>query len=121
MAALSFGTAGVAFLVAYQGGAEILAKVVSSPQTAELNIRKREPTLMKWVHIGQIETAAVIVIAATIEKGNVQTRNAILVGGFLGMIVSELEYLYAKKSGKNNPGPETEEYPEEQNAVQVYS
>jgi len=101
---------GVAFLVSYGISAEVLAKDVSSPQTAELNIRKRAATLMKWVHLGQVESAAVIIIAAAIDKPH---RIPILAGGFLGMAVSECEYLYAKKSGLENPGPPTEEYPHE--------
>jgi hypothetical protein len=101
------GSFGIAFIVSYGISAETLAKDVSSPQTAEINIRKRATTLMKWVHIGQIESAGVIAIAAICDKPN---RKAILLGGMLGIAVSEIEYLHAKKSGIENPGPETEQY-----------
>lgn len=114
---MSGGIAGVAFIIGYLASADLLAKDVSSPQTTEINIRKREDTLMKWVHVGQVETAGVIIIAAAIEGGNPRVRNALLLGGALGMLVSELEYMHAKKSGKNNPGPETEEYPNEPQEV----
>lgn len=115
---LNSGVGGIAFLVSYAMSAEVLAKDVSSPQTAEINIRKRAGTLMKWVHIGQVESVFVIVIAASIEGRHPKIRNAILIGGFLGMAVSEAQYLYAKWSGLNNPGPETEEYQE--NGNQIY-
>jgi hypothetical protein len=108
--ALALGTSGsfgIAFLVSYGITAEAIAKDVSSPQTAEINIRKRQHTLMKWVHVGQAESAVMIGIAAFCDKKH---RVPILWGGFLGMAVTELEYLYAKSSGLNNPGPETEEY-----------
>lgn len=109
---MSGGIAGVAFIIGYLASADLLAKDVSSPQTSEINIRKRGDTLMKWVHVGQVETAGVIIIAAAIEGGNPRVRNALLFGGALGMLVSELEYLHAKKSGMQNPGPETEDYRE---------
>lgn len=107
---LGNGGQGIAFLVAYGLGCEAIAKDVSSPQTAELNIQKREATLMKWVHLGQAESLMVILVAASIDKKH---RNAILAGGLLGMAITEVEYLYAKKSGLENPGPPTEEYPSE--------
>lgn len=101
------GSQGVAFLVSYGIACEILAKVCSSPQTAELNIQARGDTLFKWVHLGQAETLAIIVIAASIDK---QHRNAILAGGLLAMTINEAEYQYAKKSGLSNPGPMTESH-----------
>lgn len=99
------GSNGIAFLVAAGITYEIIAKDVSSPQTAELNIQTRAPTLMKWVHVGQVESIAFITIAAMIDK---PYRKPILAGGILAMIITELEYLYAKKSGLENPGPATE-------------
>lgn len=98
---------GIAFLVSAALVDEKIAKDCSSPQTAEINIRKRHDTLMKWVHIGQAEAALFIAIAAYIDKAH---RQPILFGGILSMIITECEYLYAKNSGLNNPGPETEEY-----------
>jgi hypothetical protein len=107
--ALALGQSnGIAFLVAYGITCEAIAKDVSSPQTAEMNIRKRARTLMKWVHIGQTESLFVVVIAAAIDKKH---RNAIIAGGVLGMAITEIEYVYAKQSGLTNPGPPTEEYP----------
>lgn len=105
--ALGSGSNGIAFLVAGGIVYEIIAKDVSSPQTAELNIKKREATLMKWVHIGQIEAAVFILIASIMDKKH---RVPIIAGGVLGMVITEAEYLHARDSGLRNPGPMTEEY-----------
>jgi hypothetical protein len=106
--ALALGASnGIAFLVAAGITYEIIAKDVSSPQTAEINIRKREATLMKWVHVGQVESIALITLAAIIDKKH---RAPILMGGILAMVITEFEYLHAKSAGLANGGPETEEY-----------
>lgn len=105
--ALGSGSDAVAFLVAAGIVYEIIAKDVSSPQTAELNIRTREATLMKWVHVGQVESMAFIAIAVAFQPDKTKP---ILVGGVLAMVVTELEYLYARKSGLENPGPATEQH-----------
>lgn len=103
--ALGSGSDAVAFLVSAGIVYEIIAKDVSSPQTAELNAATRAPTLMKWVHVGQIEAAAFVGIAVMFEP---KKAKPILIGGILAMAVTELEYLHAKKSGLENPGPPTE-------------
>lgn len=105
MALALTGSNGIAFLVSYGLVCEAIAKDVSSPQTAHLNAKTRAPTLMQWVHIGQAEGAAIIAIAAIVDK---QHRNAILAGGILAMVVTEIEYLYAKKAGLESPEPPTE-------------
>jgi hypothetical protein len=105
--AFSFGpSAGIAFLVAAGITYEIIAKDVSSPQTAEINIRSRAGTLMKWVHIGQVESAFFIAAAAYADK---EHRMPILAGGILAMVITEAEYIHAKRSGLKNPGPPTEQ------------
>jgi hypothetical protein len=98
---------GIAFLVAAGITYEIIAKDVSSPQTAELNAEKRAPTLMKWVHVGQVESILFIVLAATFDKRH---RQPIIIGGVLAMIITEAEYLHAKQSGLANGGPPTEDW-----------
>jgi hypothetical protein len=108
--ALGTGSNGIAFLVSAGIVYEIIAKDVSSPQTAELNAKKRAPTLMKWVHIGQLESAAFIAIACYFEP---KQWKPIVIGGILAGAITELEYQHAKKSGLANPGPPTEEYPAE--------
>lgn len=103
----SNGSTGVAFLVSGGIVYEIIAFACSSPQTAEINIRKREETLMKWVHIGQGLSAVFIAAAVMMDKKH---RGAILAGGLTAMISTELLYQHAKAAGKAKAGPETEQY-----------
>jgi hypothetical protein len=98
---------GLAFIISYTMTGEIMAKDVSSPQTTELNAETRAPTLMKYVHIGQVESLAVIGIAAACDK---TYRAPILVGGLAGVAVNEALYQYAKQQGMANPGPPTEQH-----------
>lgn len=105
--ALGSGSDAIAFLVSAGIVYEIIAKDVSSPQTAELNAYKRAPTLMKWVHVGQVEAAFFIAVACWFEPSKVKP---ILIGGLLAMGITEVEYIHAKQNGIANPGPATEEY-----------
>jgi len=100
------GTWGIAFLVSAGIAHEIMAKDNSSPQTTEINASTRAATLMKYVHIGQVETLAFILIAAIVDKKN---RVPILLGGFSAMIINEALYLHAKQAGlaSQEPGTET--------------
>lgn len=98
---------GIAFLVGAATVAEFIAKDVSSPQTTELNADKRAPTLMKWVHVGQVEAAAFVTIAAVIDP---VFAVAFIAGGVLEMVVTEFEYLHAKQFGLANGGPPTEDW-----------
>jgi hypothetical protein len=104
MALVSTASRGVAFLVSYGIVCEVIAKVNSSPQTTELNAVKRAPTLMKWVHLGMLESAMVVGVAVAIESKNL--RGPILLGGALGMAVTEAEYIHAKRSGTSKIGAE---------------
>ena len=99
--------AGFAFLVGAASVAEFIAKDVSSPQTVHINAGKRAPTLMQWVHVGQVEALGFVVIAALIDR---KYAKAFLAGGALEMLVTELEYLYARNLGLKQGGPGTEEY-----------
>jgi hypothetical protein len=108
---LSGGSNAIALIVSYTLQCDVIAKACSSPQTAEINIDSRADTLMKWVNIGTVEGLIVIGIAAFVEK---DTRNAVLAGGILATVVTYGEYLYAKKSGLENPGPSTEQHHEPQ-------
>jgi hypothetical protein len=107
--ALSLGgnSAGIAFLVSGGIVAEFIAKDVSSPQTTELNADKRAPTLMKWVHIGQVEAAVFVAIAIMFDRRNTVP---ILAGASLAMVVTELEYLHAKQAGLSSNEPPTEDW-----------
>ena len=99
---------GIAFLVAGGLVYEIIAFACSSPQTAEINIRKREGTLMKWVHLGQLLAAVTVAFAVAIDRRH---RVAILAGGVFAMASAEAFYIYARQSGLSKPDlPETEQY-----------
>lgn len=96
---------GVAFLVAAGIVYEIIAAACSSPQTAEINADKRAATLMKWVHIGSVQAALFIIIAAMMDKKHSQ---AILCGGSFAWALMYGCYWYAKVSGLNSAEPGTE-------------
>jgi hypothetical protein len=118
MALALSATKGIAFIVSYGAVCEIIAKVNSSPQTTELNAEKRAPTLMKWVHLGMAESVLVIAVAICYEKK--EMRAPFLVGGALGMAVTEAEYLYAKKSGLEKKGAATEDWDKREEGGFVY-
>lgn len=98
---------GIAFLVGGGIVYEIVAANVSSPQTTELNASARAPTLMKWVHLGQVQAALFVGAAAALDRPH---RRAILAGGVLAMLLMEGLFLHAKKSGVSNGGPPTEKH-----------
>jgi hypothetical protein len=96
---------GVPFLVSAGIVYEIIAFACSSPQTAEINIKTRGGTLMKWVHIGEALGAGFVLLAAIIDPRN---RIAIVMGGAVAVAASESLYRHAKVSGMAQPGPSTE-------------
>lgn len=98
---------GIAFLVSAGIVYEIIAANCSSPQTVEINADKRAPTLMKWVHIGQVQSAAFVLIAGSMDAKH---RSAIWLGGASAMIAMELLYQHGKASGLANGGPTSEDY-----------
>lgn len=100
------GSWGVAFLIAAGIMAEIIAKACSSPQTVEINAKRRAPTLMKWVMIGTIEGLALVVIAAICDE---KYRGPILFGGFLEAVITWVEYAHGKSSGVKSMEPGTED------------
>jgi hypothetical protein len=101
------GSWGIAFLVSAGIMAEIIAKACSSPQTVEINADKRAPTLMKWVMIGLIEGALLVLIAACVDK---KYRLPILLGGGLEAGITFAEYAHGKRAGLNSDMPGTESY-----------
>ena len=98
---------GPAFLISAGIVYEIIAANVSSPQTTELNAKDRAETLMKWVHIGQLQSAGFIAVAAGVDRGH---RPAILAGGITAMVIMELLYLHARTAGMASVLPGTEEH-----------
>jgi hypothetical protein len=102
----SGGGSGIAFLVAAGIVYEIIAAACSSPQTAEINAEKRADTLMKWVHIGSVQAALFILLAANFDPKH---SKSILAGGAMAWAIMYGCYYYAKWSGLKNVGlPSTE-------------
>jgi hypothetical protein len=101
------GLNGLAFVAGCQLMADIIAKACSSPQTAEINAGARAATLMKWVKVGMIEGAALLIIAAVIEP---VTAAAFLAGGVAEGAITWVEYAHAKSAGLASDAPGTEDY-----------
>lgn len=101
------GSWGIAFLVSAGIMAEIIAKACSSPQTVEINAEKRAPTLMKWVLIGLVEGAILVLIAAAVDS---KYRVPILIGGALEAAITFGEYAHGRRAGLNSGQPGTEAY-----------
>ncbi len=96
------------FGIAYLGVKDIYSADNSSPQTTELNAKKRAPTLMKWVNIAAVESAAVVLLlAATAPPGH---KRWPLFGGALAMFVTYMQYVHAKMCGLRSTEDGTEDY-----------
>lgn len=100
------GGGGVAFLVSAGLVLEAVAASCSSPQTAEINAKSRSATLMKWVRIGLLEAAVLIVLAAAIDRKHAVY---ILGGGTLAGGAMWWQYAHANKAGLRSGLPGTED------------
>jgi hypothetical protein len=98
---------GVAFLVSAGIVYEIIAAACSSPQTAEINAHSRADTLMKWVHLGIVQSAAFVAAAAWLDKRH---RLQILAGGGVAMALMYGQYVHARSAGLASSAPGTESY-----------
>jgi hypothetical protein len=96
---------GVAFVVGAGLVYEIIAAACSSPQTAEINAGSRAATLMKWVHVGLVQSAGFIVLACAIDPKHAK---AIAAGGGLAAAVMYGSYIHAKAAGLKSAEPGTE-------------
>lgn len=96
----------IAFLVSAGLVMECIAASCSSPQTAEINAKKRSSTLMKWVHIGIIEAAVLIGIGAMVTK----RPGPVLAGGALAAGTMYVQYVHASRAGLASDAPGTEQY-----------
>jgi hypothetical protein len=85
---------------------DIVAATNSSPQTTEINAKKRGPTLMKWVHLGLLQGAAFVLMGMILDKD----RWPPLLGGGAAGVLLYVQYRYALQSGQGNPGASTETY-----------
>lgn len=84
---------------------DIVAATNSSPQTTEINASVRGDTLMKWVHLGLLQSAAFVLLGAAVEPNN---RAAPLVGGGLAGALLLVQYRHALNSGLESGEPGTE-------------
>lgn len=98
---------GVAFLVSAGIVYEIIAAACSSPQTTEINAKSRSGTLMKWVHLGIVQSALFIGAAAYLDRKH---RVEILGGGALAMALMYGSYWHANEAGLRSCEPGTETY-----------
>lgn len=96
---------GIALLAAATLFMGCVAASCSSPQTAEINANKRQHTLMKYVHIGMVEGAFLVGVAAMVSK----RPGPILIGGALAGGGLYWQYRHALKAGLRNGGPGTED------------
>lgn len=99
------GRSGVAFLVSAGVVYEIIAACCSSPQTTEINASSRADTLMKWVHLGAIQSAAFVIAAAYLDRKHAPE---ILAGGGIAMVLLYGQYYHAKQVGLKSTAPGTE-------------
>jgi len=98
---------GVAFLVSAGIVYEIIAAACSSPQTAEINAHSRADTLMKWVHLGIVQSAMFVAAAAWLDRRH---RAQILAGGGVAMALMYGQYVHARSAGLASDAPGTESY-----------
>jgi hypothetical protein len=94
--------------IAFLGVKDIYSADNSSPQTTELNAKKRAPTLMKWVNIAAVESAGIVVLlTAAAPPGH---KRWPLFGGVLALAVTYGQYIYAKDCGLRSIEDGTEDY-----------
>lgn len=99
----------VTFMVSAGLVYEIIAAACSSPQTAEINARKRSATLMKWVKIGLAQSALFVLVAILMADSD-KKRWAAFFGGAMAGAMMYGSYIYANRCGLAEGGPGTESY-----------
>ncbi len=98
---------GIALLVGAEIVYAIVAAACSSPQTAEINAHSRASTLMKWVHVGLVQSAVFLALACAYDREHAQP---ILVGGVVAAGLMYGSYAHAMKAGLASRAPATESY-----------
>ena len=96
---------GIALLVGAEIVYAIVAAACSSPQTAEINAKSRSETLMKWVHVGLVQSAIFVGLAVMYDREHAQP---ILVGGGVAAVLMYGSYMHAKSAGLQSVKPGTE-------------
>lgn len=97
---------GTAFLVSAGIVYEIIAAACSSPQTTEINASTRADTLMKWVHLGLVQSALFVGAAAVLDPPH---RTEIIAGGATAAALMYAQYLHARSAGLKSSAPGTED------------
>lgn len=87
---------------------DVISATNSSPQTTEINAKKRAATLMKWVHIGLVQAALFVFIMVVAEPRGKRWRP--MLGGILAMALLYGQYIYAKVCGVKSGEEGTEDY-----------
>jgi hypothetical protein len=85
---------------------DIISATNSSPQTSEINAKKRAPTLMKWVYIGLIQAAGFGILGAIMDEDTWPP----IMGVTLASVILWIQYHHAIQAGLNNPAGGTETY-----------
>lgn len=99
-------TDGIAFLVSAGIVYEIIAAACSSPQTTEINAKSRSATLMKWVHIGLVQSALFVGAAAYFDR---KRARSYIAGGAAAAVLMYGSYVHAKRAGQASSAPGTED------------
>lgn len=87
---------------------DVISATNSSPQTTEINAKKRASTLMKWVHIGLAQAGFFVLLMTVAEPPGKKWRP--LTGGILAMVLLYGQYVYAKACGLKSSEGGTEDY-----------
>jgi hypothetical protein len=105
VAPLDSNANGVPFLVSAGIVYEIIAAACSSPQTTEINADTRAETLMKWVHVGLVQSAVFVTVAVAIDRKHAAP---LIAGGALAAGFMYASYWHARAAGlgSNEPGTE---------------
>lgn len=98
-----------AFLISAGLVYEVIAAACSSPQTAEINASKRSGTLMKWVHLGLVQSAVFVGAGAWIAHKTGGNPQMVLAGGSLAAVLMYGSYWHALDAGLKDSGPGTED------------
>ena len=103
------GGARITRMLAVYAGAELVYQLtganLSSPQTAEMNARKRAATIGKWVAMTHGKSVFWIGLLCTLD-GSAWP----LLGGGLAAADMHFSYRYAIRSGLSSNAPGTETY-----------
>lgn len=103
------GAARAGRMLAVYAGGELVYQLtganLSSPQTAEMNAKKRAPTIAKWVMMTHGKSAVWIALLCALD-GTAWP----LLGGGLAAVDMHFSYRYAIKSGLASSAPGTEHW-----------